>query len=158
MALPTSGSISMAQIAGELGLSLPLDLNDSRVRALAGKPSGPISMPSDFYGKSAGPTVTIQITSSGTDTIGGGRRRDYFIATINWTGATTPSSYSWGWGGYSAALTAATSRTCRFNGQGYSPLNANGWDDAEPFCNVVIAGQTYTVVGPQMSLTADGNL
>lgn len=43
----------MTQIAAELGISASgLNLNDSRVRALAGKPSGPISY-SDLRGKSS---------------------------------------------------------------------------------------------------------
>lgn len=154
MTIPTSGVFTSEQVRSEWNFGLPF--TSTKVSQSAG-----LNTPwnsDQLRGKSSGPTVTIQITSYGTDTIGGGRRRDYFIATINWTGSATPSSYSWGWGGYSAALTGATTRTCRFNGQGYSPLNANGWDDAEPFCNVVISGQTYTVVGPQMSLTSDGNL
>jgi len=53
MALPTSGTITLAMIAAELGVGLPLDLNAANVRALAGKPSGNIIMPNDFYGKSS---------------------------------------------------------------------------------------------------------
>ena len=157
MALQGSGAISIQQIATELGLSGSLSLGDSRARSLAGKASGTISM-SDFYGKSNGPTVTIQITQNGSEPVGTGRRRDYFTATINWTGSVTPSSYSWSWGGYSAALASPTSRTCRFTGQSYSPLAANGYDDSNPFCNVVIGGVTYSVAGPPMSLTADGGI
>ena len=53
MTLPASGTISMAQIAAELGISAAgLSLGDSRCRALAGVPSGPISF-SNFYGKSS---------------------------------------------------------------------------------------------------------
>lgn len=52
MALPSSGTITMAMIATELGISpTGLSLNDSRVRTLAGVPSGAISM-SNLYGKS----------------------------------------------------------------------------------------------------------
>lgn len=53
MTLPASGNLTMAQVAAELGIGLPLELGDSRVRTLAGVPSGPISM-SNLYGKSAG--------------------------------------------------------------------------------------------------------
>ena len=53
MALPNSGPITMAQVAAELGISASgLSLNDSRVRQLAGKPSGAISM-ADLRGKSS---------------------------------------------------------------------------------------------------------
>lgn len=52
MTLPASGSISIADIATELGVSLPIGLTDSNVRALAGVPSGNIVLPNDFWGKS----------------------------------------------------------------------------------------------------------
>lgn len=53
MTLPTSGPISIGMVAAELGIGLPLSLGDSRVRALAGIPSGPISL-GDLRGKTAG--------------------------------------------------------------------------------------------------------
>jgi len=54
MALPTSGTITAAMINTELGraANAAFNLNDSAVRALAGRPSGAISF-SDFYGKAA---------------------------------------------------------------------------------------------------------
>lgn len=52
MALPSSGPITMAMVAAEIGISASgLSLNDSRVRQLAGKPSGAISF-ADLLGKS----------------------------------------------------------------------------------------------------------
>lgn len=53
MALPSSGEITFAMINIELGrtATTPMTLNDTDVRALAGRPSGAISL-SDFYGKS----------------------------------------------------------------------------------------------------------
>lgn len=53
MTLPASGSITIAQIATELGVALPLDINAANVRTLAGKPTGNVIMPTDFYGKTA---------------------------------------------------------------------------------------------------------
>lgn len=53
MALPSSGTITLAQIATEAGVSLPIDLNGNAARTLAGKPSGNIVMPNDFWGKSS---------------------------------------------------------------------------------------------------------
>ena len=52
MTLPASGPITMQMVATELGIGATgLNLNDSRVRALAGRPSGAISM-ADLRGKS----------------------------------------------------------------------------------------------------------
>lgn len=52
--LPTSGTITLSQVAGEAGSSPTsnCNLNDPAVRALAGIPSGPISL-ADFYGLSS---------------------------------------------------------------------------------------------------------
>lgn len=53
MTLPASGTISMSNINTEMGRAsnYQFSLNDSDVRALAGVPSGTISL-SNFYGKS----------------------------------------------------------------------------------------------------------
>ena len=64
MALNSSGPISLAgstsgqSIAVELGQSASgqISLNDTNVRTLAGVPSGQITMPTNFYGKSNAPT------------------------------------------------------------------------------------------------------
>lgn len=61
MTLPSSGSITLAQIAAELGQPLPIDLNSPSVRALAGKPTGLVTMPTDFYGKTANFAVPLAI-------------------------------------------------------------------------------------------------
>lgn len=73
MALPSSGSISMAQVRTELGLSGAISLNQANVRTLAGKPSGTISM-SDLYGKSSTEVASIsalQYDTPGSQPIGG---------------------------------------------------------------------------------------
>jgi len=44
MTLPASGPLTLGQVAAELGIGLPLSLGDTRVRALAGVASGPISL------------------------------------------------------------------------------------------------------------------
>ena len=62
MALNSSGPISLAgtttgqSIAVELslGATTQISLNDTAVRTLAGVPSGAITMPTNFYGKSSG--------------------------------------------------------------------------------------------------------
>lgn len=154
MTIPTSGQFTSEQVRAEWGFTAPF--TSSQVSSAAGLNTPWTS--EQLRGTSAGPTVTIAITQTGSETVGAGRRRDYFIATVNWTGAATPSSYSWSWGGYTAILSGQSTRTCRFNGQGYSPQTLNGSDDSHPFCTVVISGQTYNVGGPPASLTTDGNV
>jgi len=52
MTLPSSGQLTLADIAAELGRpGSQISLNDADVRALAGIPSGQIIMPYNFYGK-----------------------------------------------------------------------------------------------------------
>ena len=67
MALNASGPIALAgatagvSIALELslGTTTAISLNQAAVRTLAGVPSGAIIMPTNFYGKSNGPTVGL---------------------------------------------------------------------------------------------------
>lgn len=62
MTLPTSGAITMAQVATELGVSgTGLNLNSANVRTLAGVASGPIGF-SDLYGKANNPAVNYTIS------------------------------------------------------------------------------------------------
>lgn len=69
MTLPTSGTLKMSMVAAELGVPLAgLKLGSAAVRALAGKPTGPIKL-SDLYGKSAAPAIQVttgRTTVSGT--------------------------------------------------------------------------------------------
>ena len=67
MTLNASGPIALAgstagvSIALELslGTTTAITLNDAAVRTLAGVPSGAIIMPTNFYGKSSGPTIGL---------------------------------------------------------------------------------------------------
>jgi hypothetical protein len=60
MVMASSGSINLAgsssspqrSILAELGTTTPISLRDASVRTLAGTGTGPITMPTDFYGKS----------------------------------------------------------------------------------------------------------
>lgn len=71
MALNSSGKISLAgsttgeSIAVELGLGATsqISLNDTAVRTLAGKSSGQIEMPTDFYGKANAFVVNVTLSS-----------------------------------------------------------------------------------------------
>ena len=97
MALPSSGTITMAQIATEIGVALPISLTQSNVRTLCQVSSGTVTLPTHFYGKSwkpalnltygfiAGAAVTdtvVPATASGSD-------------TVNVTAGTAPYTYSW---------------------------------------------------------------
>jgi hypothetical protein len=66
MTLPSTGAISLSDVNAELCRSptAPISLNDSEVRALAGKPTGAISM-QDLRGKTA--YFDFSITSNQTD-------------------------------------------------------------------------------------------
>lgn len=70
MTLPSTGPITMQQVANELGVSVVgLSLNAANVRALAGVASGPIGF-SDLRGKSAVGYPTISGVGAGTTTVG----------------------------------------------------------------------------------------
>lgn len=91
----------MAQVAAELGIGLPLELGDPRVRALAGVPSGPISL-SDLYGKSAGappPTpspLTVQTQNgSGYQDSGGSAGTVQCFVSATTTGGTGAITHLW---------------------------------------------------------------
>ena len=65
MALPTTGPISLAQVAAELGRpNTEISLNDADVRALAGKPTGPVTL-ADLRGKSSGATLVAGRSGGG---------------------------------------------------------------------------------------------
>jgi len=95
MTLPASGPISIGMVAAELGIGLPLSLGDPRVRALAGKPSGPISL-GDLRGKSATPpfSLTANNASQTADT----RFSDGTVSCspgVTRVGGSGTVSYSW---------------------------------------------------------------
>jgi len=76
MTLQASGPISFSDVLGELRIANPgrasaISLNDSDVRALAGKPSGSISL-SDLYGKSSFTATGHDATGSGISSTSGG--------------------------------------------------------------------------------------
>lgn len=96
MTLPAPGvPMTAAMINVELGraATAPFSMNDAAVRALAGKPTGPISM-IDFYGKSASgfsASATPQaVNGTGTSSIVTGGP-----ATATASGGTGPFTYSW---------------------------------------------------------------
>lgn len=98
MTLPTSGPISIGMVAAELGISLPISLGDSRVRALAGVPTGPISL-GQLRGKSSNPYTPMALTT--TNGTGGPASSDNSggtvsgQATVSITGGVAPYSIQW---------------------------------------------------------------
>lgn len=97
MTLPSSGPISMAMIANELGISASaLSLNDSRVRNLAGRPSGPIGF-SDLHGKSAyTPMSGVGVDSEGVWPSNNGQAFTAIVyPQVSISGGTAPYTYSW---------------------------------------------------------------
>lgn len=54
MTLPASGEISTAQVRAEIGGSGDIVIPSAEVRTLTGVASGPVVLPTDFYGKSGG--------------------------------------------------------------------------------------------------------
>lgn len=127
MTLPASGTITMAQVAAELGISATgLSLNDSRVRALAGKPSGVISF-SDLHGKSAITPFTISGFSPSSPgyllRFGAGvQSRSIQVVLANGSGS---FSYSWSVISNNAggSLSNASSQTCTFTTGSISPYD-----------------------------------
>jgi len=95
MTLPTSGPISLSMVAAELGIARPLSLGDSRVRVLAGVPSGPISL-GQLRGKSAaGPfTVTAMDAYASADTQFGSGTVSCSPAVYA-AGGVDPKTYAW---------------------------------------------------------------
>jgi hypothetical protein len=143
VALPTTGNISLTMVATELGVALPLSLNDGRTRTLAGIPTGNIGLLS-LRGKSNGPTVSIQIISSGSETAGAGRRRNYFNMQFDWTGSVTPTSYSWSVSDPQLSIVNPSSRTPIVRGPSWSPDVFNMSGSSDVVCNAVISGVTYS--------------
>jgi hypothetical protein len=97
MTLPASGSITLGDVAAELGIGLPLSLGDARVLALAGKSAPPISL-SDLYGKSAAAPMSGSIPNSSGTTLAPGSsptHTETVSVSINVQGGVLPLSYAW---------------------------------------------------------------
>lgn len=86
--------IGLNDVAAELGISsVNLSLSDSRVRALAGIPSGSIGL-QDCEHKSAIMSAAIGGNQSGSGT----STSNVFSLTCTPTGGTGPYTYSWAYG------------------------------------------------------------
>lgn len=120
MTLPASGSISLGDVMTELrimnpGRAYPIALGDADVRALAGVPSGSISL-SNLYGKSSyiAMSGSVPDVPDAVRTAGANYTAHIPIAiTLYW--GLAPFSYDWskvsGTGGLSAVTAANASST-----------------------------------------------
>lgn len=136
MTLPT-GAIALSQVNTELNrpATQNIQMNDSAVRGLAGKPSGAVDMNS-LRGKSAR-TVSITTLESGSNATGPQTRADYIIFKLSVSDGTAPSSYYWqdGSGG----------STWRFDGPSYNTTGFIRIQSDTAYCTAVVAGQTYNL-------------
>lgn len=127
MTLQASGSMSSTQILTELNSAGPFELTGTRERTLAGVPSGPITMPTNFYSKSrAALTGTGSgSTSGGTANIigvafgaaGTGSQRRIFC-TVGWQGTTANA------GAISSATIAGVAASIHNQRSGAATTNA----------------------------------
>lgn len=101
MTLPASGSISTGQIMAELritnpGRAYPLSTLDSDVLALSGKTAPPVTMPNDFWGKSAaafaGHIPTVQMNGQSNP---GSSYTEVATVTASISGGSAPFNYVW---------------------------------------------------------------
>jgi hypothetical protein len=93
MTTPSSPPISLKDVATELGVSsVGLSLSDSRVRALAGVPSGPISL-QQLEGKSAYTPMSPNIGSD--QSTGGSSSSNSFFLEVAENGGVGPYTYAW---------------------------------------------------------------
>jgi hypothetical protein len=130
MTLPSSGTITMAMVATEIGISLPLEMTDSRIRTLTGKASGSIVMPTDFYGKSWF-TVDFTVGAEQDVTSGSpvsGNRRIYRLLSSSIVGGSGSYTYAWAQSGavYSSFWLNQTSNPTAQFSQGYNTNDFEG--------------------------------
>ena len=154
MTLPASGSITIAQIATELGVSLPLDINSTIVRSLAGVASGNIVMPTDFYNKSALTAYINQASFFGSAIdYGGGASAYTLAASLTVAGSSGTITYQWYVTG-GAGIESPTSATTRLvlSGSAGSSLSGTVW------CVVSRGGTTVTTATKtyDLEIIADG--
>lgn len=143
MTLPASFPLSMSQIAIELGISLPLSINNAWVLALANKTALPVSF-SDLIGKSGRVDGNFNVNSNGSAgtvtpyTFFGGQVWQIgnfggFFVNVN-TGAVP--FYK----GPIQVINHTTGVTTRATWNG-----SNAWNNASPPANSVALGQTNNV-------------
>lgn len=160
MTLPSTGAISMDMVADELGISASgLSLNDSRVRNLAGRPSGAISF-SDLRGKSAYTPMSLSASDIYTLTdsrYGAGTAVGY--PTVYVTNGLAPFSYQWTITSQSGGVGITDSNQARCTIFHSFAANVTGRATAVLSCTVTDAtGRQATVSNVSALLEWAGNI
>jgi len=163
MTTPSSGPISLSDVAAELGIGMPLSLGDPRVRALAGVPSGPISL-GQLRGKSAqapqGPLTATTEDGYGDGDSSGGGGTAFCAPSVTPTGGSGGYTYVWSFTSNpsNCALGSSASSACSVS-RSY-PRFGNGGADATLECVITdSSGQSITKSNIGAHLTwANGNL
>lgn len=157
MTLPTSGTLTSAQLAQEMygDSTRSVTIPDADTRALAGKPTGTLIFPDDFYGKSLGTSGSVTVDSS---------TRRYvayeWVSSPGKVGSTSPlnMSVSPGVGGGAGQVGEILSLQWSVNtlslyvrGNGSSDASANPGSFASlasvPFTTMKIDGVSYNKAG-----------
>jgi hypothetical protein len=129
MTLPASAPISLTQVMDELrtvtpGRAYPIALGDADVRALAGVPSGPISL-TNLLGKSAYVAMSGSIAdvSATADSNPPSTYTESLPLSLTLAGGMAPFSYVWSKLSGDGAVTAinAASTTANFTNARFSP-------------------------------------
>lgn len=106
MTLPASGPLTIGQILAEIGDSYPVTIPNANWRQLAGKPTGPLIIPDDFWGKSWKSAAYMGLVDEGVSVTFGAAQADRrIVAVIHWSeGGTHRSLSSATIGGVSATI------------------------------------------------------
>ncbi|MGF6777826.1 hypothetical protein [Paraburkholderia sp. GAS334] len=156
MTLPASFTLSMSQIAAELGLSLPLSLNHAWVEALANKSGLPVSF-SDLLGKTGrfDGNISINVTGFGpfpsgstlfgatlSQITGGYNGATLLTVEIDFNNGTWPPNYT----GNFKLTNNSTGASCVLSQ--LIPGASNTWRNSSPPQNIIRKGQTdsYNIV------------
>lgn len=163
MTLPASGPISLGQVAAELGIALPLSLGDSRVRTLAGVPSGPITM-GQLRGKSAqapqGPFTATSEDGFGDGDSSNGGGTVFCSPSVTPAGGSGGYTYLWSFTSNPSSCSLGNASSAFCNVSHSYPRYGNGGADSTLQCVITDSGgQSITKSNIGAHLTwANGNL
>lgn len=146
MTLPM-GDISVGMVATEIGASLPLNLGDSRVRALAGVASGPISL-----GQLRGKTYfQASLSAERTSVLAGPAINRYMLYTDTITCAAAGAT-GWAWSLNQAGVSGGAVTGTDQGGGVYRVQWSIPIEEGEPMYGSFVV--TCTATRPGLSSTA----